>query len=798
MKKHKKKVVGMLAVATMLLSLMALFGNVHAAGKSIVTSDTRWHQVDTFATYETVFVGAEGLEVATHYDVYVIPEACTPGQGLAEADVSGGNERFTTNMEGELEENVVWWYPDMQGNYRVVVDDNWNGIYDTFDLNTVITITGSDTREICATDVNGQMDCGFFCGEPVYAQGQGFPDNTQVAIYVVEDQWEWEFCEPLFDVSGGAEMVGTTQFGGITNTCIWTSPTTTEIGTYDIVVDVDLNGIYSVADALFSERIVGFTVAKEATRGNHIEDDIAAEYVGWPDYGSNKDYFNIGEKVYAYVNPSSRSNIPPGSRADIYVYLDRLWNDGDPLSDADDVSGIHETLSPSGTCNNYYITLIWPAASKVEHGYYDVIIDCDRDGKYDAGYDLLDKHVDFGFTLTDNDPIWTFMVYLDGDNNLEGAGIEDMNEMETVGSTGRVDIVVQFDRIDGEDTSNGDWKDTRRFYVTKDSDPNIISSTMVQNIGEVNMGAQNTLVNFVQWAKTNYPAYRYALVLWDHGAGWPGVCFDDTSGGDGITMAELKSAMATITNNGENPIDLIGFDACLMAMTEVMYQLEYKSGGTATPMADYAVGSEEVEPGDGWPYELILADLADDPSMEASQLATIIVDDYILSYTDGQGDPTDDDSVTMSAVEMSKVGNPGSGLIKKLDQFTLELIEPFDDPAWKTLYRASYAAARLYTDTYFLYPQYRDLYYFAEYLSVENNLPPNGPYNSNIKTAAQDLMNEIDTAVIAEGHGSSKEKSAGLSIYFPATSAGYDADYDNLDFPIATGWDEFLDAYYLV
>ena len=44
---------------------------------------------------------------------------------------------------------------------------------------------------------------------------------------------------------------------------------------------------------------------------------------------------------------------------------------------------------------------------------------------------------------------WTFMVYLDADNNLEPFGIIDFNEMEQVGSTSDVNIIVQMDRAPG-------------------------------------------------------------------------------------------------------------------------------------------------------------------------------------------------------------------------------------------------------------------------------------------------------------------------------------------------------------
>ena len=65
---------------------------------------------------------------------------------------------------------------------------------------------------------------------------------------------------------------------------------------------------------------------------------------------------------------------------------------------------------------------------------------------------------------------WTILVFINGDNNLEGAGIDDINEMEKVGSTDDVNIIVEIDRTSGYDYSNGDWTTTRRYYITKDSD----------------------------------------------------------------------------------------------------------------------------------------------------------------------------------------------------------------------------------------------------------------------------------------------------------------------------------------
>ena len=118
-----------------------------------------------------------------------------------------------------------------------------------------------------------------------------------------------------------------------------------------------------------------------------------------------------------------------------------------------------------------------------------------------------------------------------------------------------VNVVVQIDRIPGYDDSNGDWAGARRYYITKDYSQSSISSSMVQDLGEVNMGSPNSLENFIQWGKINYPANKYALILWDHGSGIVfggspgGVCWDDSAGYDYLTLSELSSTFSSLSNN---------------------------------------------------------------------------------------------------------------------------------------------------------------------------------------------------------------------------------------------------------
>ena len=201
------------------------------------------------------------------------------------------------------------------------------------------------------------------------------------------------------------------------------------------------------------------------------------------------------------------------------------------------------------------------------------------------------------------DAEWTVMVYLAADNNLESFGIDDFLEMSGVGSDGDVQIVVLLDRIPGEDSSYDNWTDARRGLVQPGDEPD---SSWGQSVGEVNMGDPQTLIDFVEWSVQNYPATRYGLILWDHGNGWwpatarpapvvKGIAYDDTSGSDGLAMSELRQALDTITAT-TGKLDLIGFDACLMAMVEVAYDLS----GYASIM----VASQNNEPGRGWQMRL--------------------------------------------------------------------------------------------------------------------------------------------------------------------------------------------------
>lgn len=270
---------------------------------------------------------------------------------------------------------------------------------------------------------------------------------------------------------------------------------------------------------------------------------------------------------------------------------------------------------------------------------------------------------------------WTVLVYINGANDLETYGVLNMNQMEKVGSTADLNIVTQFKRIGGRyDSSNGDWSDTRRYYIDRDGDENTITSTLISQRNNVDMGSPATLQEFVNWGVRTFPAERYNLVIWNHGAGWRsvktrsqqsplsrGVSYDDVTSNHIDTIA-LPGA---IVHPEGKKWDLLTVDCSLMQMIEVLY--EWRN------TADYIVGSEESPPGEGYAYDLTMTKLASTPTMDGRTLGIHYADDTATRFANLYG-------ITQSVIETTKVApivtalnDLGATLMSLKDTFGTEI-----------------------------------------------------------------------------------------------------------------------------
>lgn len=271
---------------------------------------------------------------------------------------------------------------------------------------------------------------------------------------------------------------------------------------------------------------------------------------------------------------------------------------------------------------------------------------------------------------------WTVMVYLNAANNLEPFGVKDMNEMEQIGSTSDMNVVVECARFHGKQAVKPNsqylvnpYSDfsgqfyigldntpgTRRYYILKDEDKARLRSVMVENVGETDAGRPEPLANFGKWAAENFPAEHYMLIIWNHGAGWSGVSYDDNTH-HGMDLPEVRQALEgicqTLKKQNKDKIDILDFDACLMATLEVGYELR----GTV----DYLVASQETEPGDGNPYADLLKFVSTYPESPSPAVAKAVAETYIKSYAPNGSQAEGSDqfwygSETKSVIRLSKM-----------------------------------------------------------------------------------------------------------------------------------------------
>jgi hypothetical protein len=374
---------------------------------------------------------------------------------------------------------------------------------------------------------------------------------------------------------------------------------------------------------------------------------------------------------------------------------------------------------------------------------------------------------------------WTLLVYLNGHNNLDSFGALNINQMEQVGSTKDLNVVVQW-------ASEATAASTKRLYVKKDNDTNNVTSPVVQDLGKVDMGDWRTLVEFVRWGVAAYPAKHYMIDVWDHGSGWhaiqlhnelmarPGnamfggfnpldISWDDDSGNH-ITTAQLGQAMTESAKIIGHKVDLYASDACLMAMAEVANEM-------ANSVEIYA-GSEEVEPGAGWPYDALLKRWAAKPTATAAEVGGYLADEYVKSYMGGENGTSD---ATYSVFDMSKLPALQSS-VAALGSKLLKL----DANDRKAVVTAAGQA------TAFSFADYVDL---GDFLAqIESARAVDGDAIAAVRNATNDF-------VIANHDTDRFAKAKGVSIWLPTsqdTFNSYSSAYQALQFDHATHWSDAL------
>jgi uncharacterized protein YbaA (DUF1428 family) len=360
---------------------------------------------------------------------------------------------------------------------------------------------------------------------------------------------------------------------------------------------------------------------------------------------------------------------------------------------------------------------------------------------------------------------WTFLVFINGHNNLDSFGEMNIKQMEAVGSTDQINVVVQWASLKN--------KNTKRLLVQKSKDANKVTSPILENLPPVDMGSAEELYKFIEWGVKKYPAKKYFINVWNHGNGWHlnrndfsqrDISYDDVFGTHITTeqLAEVLHRSAVLTGQA---IELYGSDACLMSMVEIATEMKGS--------VKYSAGSTEVEPGEGWPYSTFLADWAKNPKMDGRALGSLLTEKYFEAYTGGIYGHQE---VTFSALDLTRL----APVLESLNRLTSDLVQtPQKDMA--NLKKAAEASRAYYSS------DYRELTDFLTHLS-EAKLIKNPAEIATFNLAFKEF-------VILSRATDDYMASQGASVWLPTRGfqfEEYKDRYLNLSFHKATGWGELL------
>lgn len=368
----------------------------------------------------------------------------------------------------------------------------------------------------------------------------------------------------------------------------------------------------------------------------------------------------------------------------------------------------------------------------------------------------------------------TVMVYISARNNLALEALNDINEMETVGSDDRINFVAELGRIKGENVFNpfsnppplppqNDWTGSRRIFIKKDLDREKVNSEILSYEENADMGNWMRLMDFVKWSKKNFPAKKYILIVGGHGSGWRGVkeppnkgiAYDDLSKNH-ISPEEFGRALKE-----SGGVDILVFDACLMQTVEFLYELK--------GAVKYVIASQESTPGEGYDYSVTFSKIASS-SMNDNDLITSIIKSYVYTHFEQK-----QRSITVSAVNIQVIED----LSNKINRLAIEVLREDSDIK---LYNDKRFSLRSFEDE-----DARDLYHVA-FMYYENSK------NDKTRAAAKNLMVFLsEKFVLLNGAKGYKSKDAyGVSIHFPFYYLNYNKKYEFLNFARDTYWDEMI------
>lgn len=367
---------------------------------------------------------------------------------------------------------------------------------------------------------------------------------------------------------------------------------------------------------------------------------------------------------------------------------------------------------------------------------------------------------------------WNILNYIEGDNNIGNYAWHNINEMKKIGSTNKINLMVQLDEPKNKKT----W----RLHVVKKK---LVDAGSL----DVDMGKnpEKELKEATLWAHTCCPSDYTMIILWNHGNGildepknheLRGILYDYTNH-TFMNNQQLTHALSYITKTvlGKK-IEILGMDACLMSMVEVAYQVKQH--------AQLLIASESLELAPGWDYAHFLNSL--NKTQERLTPRTVALH-VVSSFARLNRSRTS--HYTLSVVELSTI----TALKNALNSFVAATYECQKINPAHTVSLIQQARDH---SIEFEKGKYIDLYSFLDHLkrSIKRSAQTKNALFMSLTKTVENCLLQLSKSVIISRIGPALSGTGGLSIYFPRQPIHH--SYEKTKFAQDTQWLSFINFYH--
>lgn len=380
----------------------------------------------------------------------------------------------------------------------------------------------------------------------------------------------------------------------------------------------------------------------------------------------------------------------------------------------------------------------------------------------------INQTIESSQNISQDERLWTILIYMCADNNLESAAMDDVFEMEcSTLDTNIVNILLLIDKSESYTNLNDNWSGTKLFKLKTDrnqSQFSMISQELdCSYLGlisgekkELDLSDESVLEKSILYAMNRFPASNYGLIMWGHGSGWKNLSENDKSY-KGFSYDETSKSYMTLKQFGsalkncfsEQKLDFLGFDTCYGGEIEVMYEIRN--------FVKFACGSEGLISSSGWNYENLFS------TFQKSELKT--VEDLLeASFLQFKKQYSTTNRASFSVCDLSKIED----YFTSFDLFTKKSADLITNPTLRdSVFEILYASENCNTEKYTLGTEGYDVYF--DCISLCKNL--NDFFQNQELNFLYEKFIQAHNLCIVKSWASDRNN-AGLGVFFQTLATG--------------------------